>query len=102
MKHMILSLMLLMGSASAVANNFAEIPDFSSNRSLLMISSAKTFTPSSSGDYNGLDLGNSNGQLALVDNVNSPSCVAFLQLADTVNAATQQIIADTINLSCNN
>ena len=99
MKYLLLG--LLFTSFSVSATDFAEIPDFSANSSILMISSARTFRPDSSDEYKGLDLGESNAQLALVDNIESPSCVAFLQLADTVDAATQQIIADTININCN-
>ena len=100
MKYLLLGLLLL-SCAPAIASDFAEIPDFSANSSILMISSARTFRSDSNSEYKDLDLGESNGQLALVDNVESPSCVAFLQLADTVDVATQQIIAETININCN-
>ncbi len=92
---------VLLASFPVAATDFAEIPDFSANSSILMISSARTFRADSNNEFNDLDLGESNAQLALVDNVESPSCVAFLQLADTVDAATQQIIAETININCN-
>lgn len=93
-------LLLLCVSGAAIANDFAEIPDFTPNTSALMISSARSVSPKSSGKYGDLSLGESNGQLAVVDNVDSPSCVAFLQLADNVNDANQSLSADTINLNC--
>lgn len=92
---------LMLVSSSVAANDFAKIPDFSPNTSTLMISSVRSINPSSGGKYDSIDLGESNGQLAVVDNVSAPSCVAFLQLADNADDVNQQLMADTINLNCN-
>jgi hypothetical protein len=83
------------------ASDFAEIPDFSPNSSILMISSARSFHPHSGGQFDDIDIGESNGTLALVDNIDSPECVAFLVVADDVDTADQSLIADTVNLNCN-
>lgn len=94
-------LILMINSSVVLANDFAKIPDFSPNTAALLISTVRSFDPQSGGEYDSLDLGDSNGQLAIVDNVDSPSCVAFLQVADDADDASQQLMADTINVNCN-
>jgi len=95
------SLILTLASSSVVANDFAKIPDFSPNTASLLISAVRGFSPQSGGEFDDLDLGESNGRLALVDNIESPECVAFLQVADNADDASQQLMADTINVNCN-
>lgn len=102
MRNLIFTLSLtILATSSLSANDFAEIPDFSSNSSILMISSARSFHPHSGGQFDDIDIGESNGTLAIVDNIESPECVAFLVLADDVDTADQSLIADTVNLDCN-
>ena len=101
MKIQLLAFIPLFLAASAGANDFADIPDFNPNTATMMISAARGISPKSTGKYGDVSLDQSNGQLAIVDNVSSPSCVAFLQLANNTSDANQSLSADTINLNCN-
>lgn len=101
MKIPFVMITILMSSAVAQATDFAEIPDFNPNTATMMISSARSITPKTAGKFGDISLDQSNGQLAIVDNISSPSCVAFLQLANNADATNQALSADTINLNCN-
>lgn len=85
---------------SVMASDFAEIPDFSPNSGSSLIYSARSIDTGESTEFGDISLGESNGRLAIVDNVESPNCVAFLQSASNVESATQSLLADTINLDC--
>ena len=101
MKTRLLVFIPLLFAASVSANDFAEIPDFNPNTATMMISAARGISPHTTGKYGDISLDKSNGQLAIVDNISSPSCVAFLQLANNTSDANQSLSADTINLNCN-
>ncbi|QTR50968.1 hypothetical protein [Candidatus Thiothrix anitrata] len=101
MKTRLLVFIPLLFAASVSANDFAEIPDFNPNTATMMISAARGISPKTTGKYGDISLDQSNGQLAIVDNISSPSCVAFLQLANNTSDANQSLSADTINLNCN-
>jgi len=101
MKTRLLVFIPLLFAASVSANDFAEIPDFNPNTATMMISAARGISPQTTGKYGDISLDKSNGQLAIVDNISSPSCVAFLQLANNTSDANQSLSADTINLNCN-
>lgn len=92
--------MTLTVSANVLADDFAEIPDFNPNTSTMMIGSVRSLSTKTTGKYGDISLDQSNGQLAIVDNVDSPSCVAFLQLSDNATNSSQSLAADTINLNC--
>jgi len=87
---------------------FAQIPDYSGTTTSNLIASNQAFlyqnlgsNPNAIGSNalaNALGF-NTNGELAIVDNVYNPRCVAYVQYNQGSNAS-QSLIANNINLNC--